>query len=122
MKNVKILLLPTFIFLTSFHLIAQENSQLQSTITIRNSETRPLLQYLFDHYGIEDSEAICLNIQNYELEHNVKVLFENQFNKQIQSVDLKIEDTDNPKQRALLEDKKKRFVNFSDIENIVNHN
>lgn len=113
------------IFASCFSFILMDSTaqvstnQASATFTVTHSETRPLLQYLFDKYGIETSEAICLNIQSYEAENNVKVLFDEKYDTYMQIIDNKIISAIKNDQIISLKNEKKRFVQFSDIESKV---
>ena len=119
MKKLRLFLLPQLLFLASTTLIAQESNELKSTITVSHSEVPSLLQYLFDKHGVEASERICLNIQDYELENNVKVLYDYKYDEQIKAIDSELRNTASNFQRTRLEEKRRRFTKFSDVEAIV---
>ena len=105
----------------STNAISQNIIQPEASIIIKSSEQlKPILNYLFNTYGIEDSERILLNIHNYELENNVKVLFENQYTEEIQKIDAALATKKTTEEYIRTAQYKAQIINFSQIESIVN--
>lgn len=122
MKKLQFLILPLLFCFVTLNTTAQESNQLESTISVNHSEIKPLLEYLFKKYGIEASETICLNIQDYEMRNNVIVLFEEKYTKMVSDLDNEIQQTNNSEELLKLQTKKSRLINFQTIEHLVVNN
>jgi hypothetical protein len=96
-----------------------ENNEPFCKIIVHYSNTPPLLEYLFSKYGIEDSERITMNIQNYEREHNVSVLDDRSYLEFIANIDNQLLGQTDPTKIAIIEAEKLKVINILTIETIV---
>lgn len=119
MTYFKTTFVSSLILLSTLQLLAQDITEPKATIKTENNNPRPLLKYLFNTYGIEDSERILLNIKDYETTHNIKVLFIDEYQDQVQKIETKLATTASKEEYVRLSDYKTRFINFSEIETTV---
>ncbi len=99
----------------NLNLMAQDNDPFCIHI-IRNKNTSTLLEYLFKKYGVENSELILLKMKNYEINHQVNVLFSSDFNLLMEQLNSIIQTTNDLELIDRLNERKTKFVKFEDIE------
>lgn len=87
---------------------------------VRHKATPAFLKYLFQTYGVEETEQILLRMKVYEVENNVKVLFSKDFNVMMEKLNSLISNTSNSEEINRLNDRKAIFVKFETIENQLN--
>ncbi len=116
-------LIAVFVLVSNKDINAQEANTTKATLTVTKEPTlKPLLQYLFNTYGIEESEEILLKIQDYESNNNLKVLFNVRYNLEIQKIEIAITNSKTKEESFRLTESKSRIINFSQIETIVTQN
>ena len=117
---MKTLLTLVIIFTLSLSVFSQnDNNEPFCTILVHYNNTRPLLAYLFSKYGIEDSERITTNIQNYELNNNVTVMDDKSYLDYITNIDNQLTGQTDPDKISILESEKLKVFNILTIEVIV---
>ena len=89
--------------------------------SVMHEETPALLAYLFEKYGVEHSEAILLNVQEYEAENDVKVLHLDRYTLLMKQLNHAIQQASGNETATLLLEKKAKLVLFTTIEHLVNH-
>lgn len=103
------------------NVFSQNQAEPFCTITVHKQETPSILIYLFDRYGIEQSELIMINLQEYEINNNVKVLDNESYLNYISQIDEQLVGlTDEEKINDLLS-LKNRVVNIISIEDDINN-
>ena len=103
--------------LTSF----SQGSENAAVFTI-NNQPKGLLTYLFNKYGIEESELILLKIRQYELENNVIVLTQIDYLARIERINAKISIENDVDKQNQLETEKLKIINFILIEEFILNN
>ncbi len=103
--------------LTSWSGIAQDTPE--CSIIIHQQEINPRLDYLFSKYGVEFTEKICLGIEWYELEHNVIVLFDEQYHHVMDDLDEQISQSNNQVEIAELMIQQTKLINLIDVEDTI---
>lgn len=117
---MKILLLTITVCILSLSGLSQsDTNEPFCKIIVHYTNTPPLLAYLFSKYGIEDSERITVNIQNYELEHGVSVMDNKSYLDYIANIDQQLIGQTEPDKIAILESEKLKVINILTIEAIV---
>jgi len=120
MKNIQHFILLVLFITVSLKLAAQEPVQPKASVTIKTvGTTSPILQYLINKYGAEDSERILLNIKDYESTYKVFVLTDSQYENKVESINKKINLTDNHEEKEVLIARKNTFINLISIETLV---
>jgi hypothetical protein len=99
--------------------LAQENDPICVHV-IRHRDISPLLDYLFNKYGVEVSEQILLNMKNYEAEHEVFVLFSSEYNLLMERMNNLMFTASNQSELDRLQERIAKFVKFEDIEDLLN--
>jgi hypothetical protein len=89
------------------------------TILVHYTNTPPLLSYLFSKYGVEDSERITTNIQNYELENGVTVMDDKSYLEYIGNINQQLIGQTESVKISILESEKLKVINILTIEAIV---
>ena len=115
----KILTLLTILILSLNGFTQNENNEPYCIIFVHSDNTPLLLTYLFSRYGIDDSERITLNIQNYELNNNVLVMDNKTYLEYIENIDNQLIGQTDPNKISILELEKLKAVNILTIEAIV---
>lgn len=117
MKHLILYLFFSLSILTSF----SQGSENAAVFTV-NNQPNGLLTYLFDKYGIQESELILLKIRQYEVENKVVVLSQADYLARIERINAKISiETDVDKQNQL-ETEKLKIINFILIEEFILNN
>lgn len=113
-----ILLTSSFIFLAQ--LAFSQSSNEYCFNYKKTSNPAPVIEYLFKKYGESNSEKILLNMRNYEIQHGVQVLFQDEFYLMMEKIDQAIQNSTEADRINELLEKKSKFVLFSTIENQIN--
>jgi hypothetical protein len=116
MKHITYHLLFILLLTISHNISAQEHAEIKVKKT---GTTKPILQYLFDTYGVDASEQILLNIESYEQTNNTLVLFGNKYTNRIESIDKQISISTDISEIAALQKKKSATVDFKSIEKFI---
>lgn len=113
----RFLLIILFVFFNEF-LMAQNPEREPNCIhVVKKSNPSPIIKYLSEKYGIEDTERILLNKSYYEIVNGVTVLFGSEYNSIINNLNQLISKEQDPLIITDLNAKKSKLVNFLDIEN-----
>lgn len=115
---MKSIVIVSFLFLGVLDVSFAQKREATSHFTIKESNLKPKLEYLFGKYGITQSEQICLNQRDYEQENNVRVLFGDKYTQVITNYNHTILNTSSPEIIAILEEEKNRIINFLDVEDL----
>lgn len=116
MKNIIVV---TLLFLGFINTSSAQKTEATSHFTVKKSNLKPKLEYLFSKYGIPQSEQICLNQHDYEQENNVRVLFGDKYNQVITNYNNTILNTSSPEIITILEEERSRVINFLAIEHLL---
>ncbi len=98
-----------------------QNSLNAEVFTVNNQPKR-LLAYLFDKYGIQESELILLKVRQYEAENKVIVLSQTDYSTQIERINAKILIEVDVDMQIQLETEKSKIINFILIEEYILNN
>lgn len=85
----------------------------------KQSKPSPLIKYLFEKYGVEETESILLNKSYFESINQVTILFGVDYDFAIQQLNQFIADEQDIVLINELNIKKSRLINFSDIEHLL---
>ena len=116
MKHITYILIIIFLVTISHNISAQEHAEIKVNKT---GTPKPMLRYLFDTYGITNSEQILLNIKSYEQSNNTIVLYGNKYTNRIKSINNQISTTSDVLEIAVLEKNKTAIVEFKSIESFI---
>lgn len=109
-----------FIFLCfTVSAYTQNEFEPQGSHTIHKQEIPPLLQYLFEKYGVEESELIMINIQLYEEQNLVKVLDQNTYLNYVENINAQIDVTSDVEKIEELQSLKSKVISVLSIEEQV---
>jgi hypothetical protein len=103
------------------NVFSQNQTEPFCTITIHKQEIPNLLNYLFQRYGIEQSELIMINLQEYERIHNVKVLDNEAYINYVSRIDEQLDGLIDAEKLAELLHLKNKVVNIIAIEEDINN-
>jgi hypothetical protein len=111
------LLVILFVFFNEF-LLAQNSEREPNCIhVVKKSSPSPIIKYLSEKYGMEDTERILLNKSHYESVNGVTVLFGLEFSTILNNINQLIATAKDLEVITELNARKAKLVNFLDIEN-----
>ncbi|MES2589639.1 MAG: hypothetical protein V4622_11720 [Bacteroidota bacterium] len=120
MKHLKSAITLAFFSLTS-NLSFSQFSQEYCFHIEKTSNPPKIISYLFANYGKEKTEEILLNIKSYEFEHQVKVLYKDEFYTTIEKLNQQIDEVSDLEFKTEIENRKQKFVLFNSIEEELTH-
>jgi|GEM_PF-5361088 len=115
----KLLTLFTLSFVVTYGFGQSESNEPYCTVLVHYSDAPPLLAYLFEKYGVEDSERITTNIHNYELNNAIVVMDNTSYQEYIENINTQLIDQFDPIKILILESEKLKVENILNIETIV---
>lgn len=112
-------LLFTSVFMWTSSFGQNESEQVYVSHTSYDNDPKPLLSYLFQKYGIEETELIILRIQEYETVNNIQVLEDSAYQREIEKINLLISNAQDSQEIITLNNLKNRISSILSIEPIL---
>ncbi|TNE56197.1 MAG: hypothetical protein EP338_01110 [Bacteroidetes bacterium] len=98
---------------------AQSNAA-HSYYIVMEDHTPSFLNHLFKKYGVEHSEKILMNVQAFENEQHVTVLYKDEYYQRLSQINQAISACEGTEKAERLKERKNSMVLFSTIEDEVN--